>query len=121
MQVGGTIWSVLLSVLIPTRFIKISYLPNVPSPNPVILEVRLSGYEFGRIQFSPCSISQVALVVKNPPVNVGDARDPGFIPGLERSPDEGNATHSSILAWRIPWAEEPGGLQFPGSQRVRHD
>ena len=31
------------------------------------------------------------------------------------------ATHSSILAWRVPWAEEPGGLQSIGSQRVRHD
>ena len=31
------------------------------------------------------------------------------------------ATHSSILAWRIPWTEEPNGLQFMGSQRVRHD
>ena len=31
------------------------------------------------------------------------------------------ATHSSILAWRIPWTEEPGGLQFIGSQRVRHN
>ena len=33
---------------------------------------------------------------------------------------EGMATHSSILAWKIPWTEEPGGLQFVGSQRVRH-
>ena len=31
------------------------------------------------------------------------------------------ATHSSILAWRIPWTEEPGGLQSMGSQRVQHD
>ena len=31
------------------------------------------------------------------------------------------ATHSSILAWRIPWTEEPGGLQFTGSQKVGHD
>ena len=31
------------------------------------------------------------------------------------------ATHSSILAWEIPWTEEPGGLQFMGSQKVRHD
>ena len=31
------------------------------------------------------------------------------------------ATHSSIIAWRIPWTEEPGGLQFIGSQKVRHD
>ena len=35
--------------------------------------------------------------------------------------EEGMATHSSILAWRIPWTEEPGGLQFIGSQRVGHD
>ena len=36
-------------------------------------------------------------------------------------PREGNATHFSILAWRIPWAEEPGGLQSTGSQRVGYD
>ena len=35
--------------------------------------------------------------------------------------EKGMATHSSILAWRIPWIEEPGGLQSMGSQRVRHD
>ena len=35
--------------------------------------------------------------------------------------EEEMATHSSILAWRIPWTEEPGGLQSMGSQRVRHD
>ena len=35
--------------------------------------------------------------------------------------EEGIATHSSILAWRIPWTEEPGGLQSIGSQRVGHD
>ena len=41
-----------------------------------------------------------------------NARDQGSIPGLERSPGrEGMATHSSILTWRIPWTEEPGGLQ----------
>ena len=34
--------------------------------------------------------------------------------------EKGMATHSSILAWRIPWTEEPGGLQFMGSQRVGH-
>ena len=41
--------------------------------------------------------------------------------GQEDSLEEGMATHSSILAWRIPWTEEPGGLQSMGSQRVRHD
>ena len=42
------------------------------------------------------------------------ARDTGSVPGLGRSPGEGNATHSSTLAWRIPWTEEPGGLQIMG-------
>ena len=65
--------------------------------------------------------SQVMLVVKNPPVNTGDIRDVGSIPGLGRSLEVGMATHSSILAWRMPWTEEPGGLQSIGSQTVRHD
>ena len=38
--------------------------------------------------------------------------------GQENPPEEGMATHSSILAWRIPWTEEPGGLQSVGSRRV---
>ena len=41
--------------------------------------------------------------------------------GQEDPLEEGMATHSSILAWRIPWTEEPGGLQSMGSQRVEHD
>ena len=41
--------------------------------------------------------------------------------GREDPLEEEMATHSSILAWRIPWTEEPGGLQSMGSQRVRHD
>ena len=45
----------------------------------------------------------------------------GWIPGLGRGPREGHATHSSILARRIPWTEEPGRLQSIGSQRVGHD
>ena len=65
--------------------------------------------------------SQVALVVKNPPVSAGDLGDTGLILGLGRSPGGGMATHSSILAWRIPWTEEPGGLQSVWLQRVGHD
>ena len=42
-------------------------------------------------------------------------------PGLEDLLEKSMATHSSILAWRIPWTEEPGGLQSLGSQRVRYD
>ena len=41
--------------------------------------------------------------------------------GQEDPLEKGMATHSSILAWRIPWKEEPGGLQSVGSQRVSHD
>ena len=44
-----------------------------------------------------------------------------FNPGSERSPGEGNATHSSILVWEIPWTEVPSGLQSMSSQTVRHD
>ena len=53
-------------------------------------------------------------MVRNPTANAEDIRDVGAIPGLGRSPGEGMATHSSILAWRIPWTEEPGGLQSIG-------
>ena len=50
--------------------------------------------------------------------SVGDL---GLIPGLGRYPGEGKGYHSSILAWGIPWTEEPGGLQSMGSQRVKHN
>ena len=50
-----------------------------------------------------------------------NAGHPGLIPELEKSPGEGNGYHSSLLAWGIPWTEEPGGLQSMGLQRVRHD
>ena len=49
-----------------------------------------------------------------------DAGDLGSVPGLGRSPGEGLATHSSIVAPGIPWTEAPGGLQSVGSQRVGH-
>ena len=50
-----------------------------------------------------------------------NAGDLGLIPGLGRSPGEGNGYPLSILAWRIPWTEEPGRLKSMGSQRIRHD
>ena len=49
-------------------------------------------------------------VVKNPPANVGDARDMALISGWEDPLEEELATHSSVLAWEIPWTEKPGGL-----------
>ena len=50
-------------------------------------------------------------MVKNPPARAGDAIDLGSIPGSGRSLEWGMATHSSILAWKIPWTKEPGRLQ----------
>ena len=59
-------------------------------------------------------------MVKNLPANAGDARD--IILSLcQEDPLEEMATYSSILAWKIPWTEEPGGLQSMGVIRVRHD
>ena len=62
----------------------------------------------------------MALVVKNPLVNAGDVRDTGSIPELGRAPGGGHGKpfqgsffflpYSNILAWRIKWTEEPGGL-----------
>ena len=61
------------------------------------------------------------LAVKYPLDNAADLRDTGSITGLGRSPGGGMAPHSTILALRIPWTEEPGRLQFMGLQRVRHN
>ena len=60
-------------------------------------------------------------MVKNMPTDAGDIRDAGLIPGWGRSSGGRHSYLSSILAWRIPWTEETGGLKFTGLQRVRHD
>ena len=57
-------------------------------------------------------------VVKNPSA-MQESQVPSL--GQEDPLEEGIATHSSILAWRIPWTEEPGGLQSMGLQRIGHD
>ena len=62
--------------------------------------------------------SLVAQLGKNPPV-VWETWVQSL--GWKDPLEEGMATHSSILAWRIPWTEEPGGLQSMGSQRVGHN
>ena len=64
---------------------------------------------------------QVELVVKIPPANAETLESPFQSPGREDPLEEGMAIHFSILAWRIPWTEEPGGLQSIGLHRVRHD
>ena len=60
--------------------------------------------------------SQVVLVVKNPPANAGGVRMGVQSLGREDPLEEEMATHSSILAWRTPWTEGPGGLQSIGVQ-----
>ena len=68
--------------------------------------------------------SQVELVVKNPLAITGLARDAslwGLLLSGEDPLEEEMATHSSLLSWRIPWTEDPGGLQSMGSHRVRQD
>ena len=66
--------------------------------------------------------SPMVLVVKKPPANAGDLRDLQVQSlGREDHLDEGMATHSSVLAWRIPGTGEPGGLPSMGSHRVGHD
>ena len=68
------------------------------------------------LQYSWASLG--AQLVKNPP-----AMQETYIQSLGwKDPlEEGMATHSSILAWTVPWTEEPGRLQSMGLQRVRHD
>ena len=60
-------------------------------------------------------------MVKNLPANAGDVRDAGSIPGSEDPLEEGMATHSSVITWRIPRTEEPGRPLCTGSQRVGHN
>ena len=57
-------------------------------------------------------------MVKNPPANAGDL---DWMQDQEDSLEKEMATYTSILAWEIPWTEETGGLQFMGSQGVRHE
>ena len=65
------------------------------------------------VKWFTCSrASQVALAVKKPPSSAGDRRDIVSISLWEDPLEEEMATHSSILAWRIPWIEEPGGTQL---------
>lgn len=55
----------------------------------------------------------VRLVVESLPADTGDLRDASSIPSSGRSPEEGMATHGRILAWRVPWPEEPDALPRP--------
>ena len=63
----------------------------------------------------------MVLVVKNLAASAGDVRDAGLISESEDHPEKEMATHSSILAWKIPRTEDLGRLQYVGSQRIAHD
>ena len=80
--------------------------------------LNLSVPQFSQLQDGDSPIDSITVsivdflggvVVKNLPVSAGDLRDMDSIPGSGISLEEGTATQSNILAWRIPWAEEPGG------------
>ena len=63
---------------------------------------------------------QLALVVKNPPANAGDAKGMSLISGSRRSSGGRNGNPLQYSCLEIPWTEEPGGLQFMESQTARH-
>ena len=97
--------------------------PKNPDPSPVALIVEIC---------QTLLVSRTTLFIpewtnrsfpagsggKESACNAGDADS---IPRWEDHLEKDMATHSSILAWRIPWTEEPGGIPSTGSQRIRHD
>ena len=90
---------------------------NVGDPGSIPGSGRSAGEAIGYpLQYSWASL--VAQLVKNPPT-MREARVRSL--GWEDPMEKGKTTHSSILAWRIPWMERPGRLQSTGSQRVGYN
>ena len=75
---------------------------------------------FGRWYIHLWGFPSGSVVKKPPAMKESQEMQVRFL-GWEDPLEKGVAIHSSILFWRIPWREEPGGLRFVGSQRVRHD
>ena len=94
------------SILSPQRLHQLPFPPTVQDGSCFLLTCTLL-------------VPQVSLVAKNLPASAGDISDVGSVPGSGGPLEKEIATHSRILAWRIPWTEEPGGLQHSGVQRVR--
>ena len=78
--------------------------------------ITLNGQYFFPIPKQTHGASRVVLVVKNPPVTAGNARNTAQSLGQENPLEKQQAIHSSILVWEIPWTEEPSGLQSTESQ-----
>ena len=76
--------------------------------------LRVDSYS-GRLSFLHTTVGKAS------PCSAGDLGSIPRLGSVGSSPGEGNATHSSILAWRIAWTEEPGSLTVHGITRVRHD
>ena len=74
------------------------------------MQIMVSIFTSINLIYNTVGASQVGVVVKNLPANAGDVKDVGLIPGLGRCSGEGNGNLFSMLAWRIPWTEEPGEL-----------
>ena len=85
------------------------------------IQITISIPAFNSFGYTPRRASQGVLVVKSPPASAGEIETPVSSLGQEDSLEENMATHSSILAWRIPWTEEPGRLQSMGLHRVKHN
>ena len=100
----GLLWQPLLSPFWPTRLPHDPFLgtPVLLYSSPFIVKTDFPGGSDGKASA----------------YNTGDH---GSVPGLGRSPEKAMATHSSTLAWKIPWTEEPHRPQSTGLQRVRHD
>ena len=89
---------------------------GIPMTRDIIKCVVISGKQ-SRIYPPPCSGHNSFVM----PANTGDIRDTGSIPGSGRYPGEGNGNPLQYSCLKIPWTEEPGGLQSMGSQRVRQN
>ena len=88
-----------------------------------VTPLKFGNFENNGFIYMISQASQVVLVVNDLPANAEDIKEMTQVQsqGQEDPLEEGIATPSSILAWRMPWTEEPGRLQSMGSQRVRHD
>ena len=112
-SVSQTPWTVARQAPLSMGFSRQEYWSGLPCPSPG-LQSLINPYN---LQWG----SLVAQMVKNLPAMQETQETWVQSLGQEVALEEGMATHSRILAWRTPWTEEPGGLQFVGSQRVGHD
>ena len=91
-----------------------SFLQRVRNPQPRTMSSLLIGGQQEKLPLTRCVFdfraSQVVLLIKNLPANAGDTKRNRFDPGVRKIPGGGHGNPLHILAWRISWAEEPGGL-----------